>query len=264
MPKIKVNGINLYYEVRGEGFPIVMIMGLTANIDWWDERLIKVLSENWKVILFDNRGTGRSDNDRDFTLKDMADDTIALMDALDIKKAHVYGYSMGGMIAQELVLAYPDRIKKLILSSTSCGGAKYVPPSQEVLKILMQDNRGKTPYEVVKNFIKILFTKEFYTKNPKIIEDFIKKVLIAQISYREFNRQMKAILAFKTYRRLKTITTPTLVMHGKKDILSPFQNGVNISKLIPGAQLELFENCAHQIFEEEFEKVIKPLIAFLK
>ncbi|MFX1298746.1 MAG: alpha/beta fold hydrolase [Promethearchaeota archaeon] len=264
MPKAKLNGLNMYYEIRGENFPIVMIMGLTANIDWWDERLIDVLSKHWKIILFDNRGTGRSDNDIDFTLKDMADDTIGLLNFLNIEKAHVYGHSMGGMIAQELVLNYPERVNKLVLSSTSCGGAKYVPPSQDVLKILMKDNRGKTPHEVVSDFIKVIFTQEFRLENPNFIENFIKKVLIAQISYREFKRQMNAILAFRSYRRLKTITTPTLVLHGKKDILSPYQNGVNISKLIPGSHLELFDNTAHQIFEEEFDKVIEPFITFLK
>ena len=82
----------MYYEVRGKGFPIVMIEGLTANSDWWDERLIKELSKIWMVILLDNRGSGRSDNDKDYTLKEMADDTIMLMDVLNIEKKRDYSY----------------------------------------------------------------------------------------------------------------------------------------------------------------------------
>jgi len=264
MPVEKINETKIFYEIHGKGFPIVMISGLTENSDWWDERLIKELSKNWMVILFDNRGSGRSENDKDFTLKDLADDINFLMNFLNVDKAHILGHSMGGMIAQELVLNYPERIKKLILYSTSCGGSKYVPPSQEVLKMLVEDKRGKTQREIVEDYIKILFTDEFSKKNPDFIERFIDKVMIARISHREYMRQLNAIFSFKTCRRLKTVSTPTLVIHGKKDILSPYQNAENISKLIPGAQMILFENSAHMIFEENFDDVLTCIIKFLK
>ena len=122
MPKIKVNDIQMFYEVHGEGFPLIMIMGFTGNTSWWDPRWIQTLSEKFKVIAFDNRGAGRTDiSDREYSIKLFAEDTAGLMNALGIPQANVLGISMGGMIAQELVLNYPEKVKKLVLCSTYCG-----------------------------------------------------------------------------------------------------------------------------------------------
>ena len=110
MPKVKVNHIQMFYEVHGEGFPLIMIQGLTANTSRWDPRWIRTLSEEFKIIAFDNRGAGRTDiSDREYSVKLLADDTADLMAALGIPRANVLGMSMGGMIAQELVLNYPEK-----------------------------------------------------------------------------------------------------------------------------------------------------------
>jgi len=123
MPKVKVDDIQIYYEVRGEGFPLVMIQGLSDNLDCWDPRLVEELSRKYKLVMFDNRGAGRTDiSYREYTMKLFADDTAGLMDALGISKAHVLGLSMGGMIAQELVLNYPEKVAKLVLCSTGSRG----------------------------------------------------------------------------------------------------------------------------------------------
>jgi len=138
MPKVKVNDIQIYYEVHGAGFPLVMIMGVGGNINWWDPRLVEGLSKKFKVVIFDNRGTGHTDtSDREYTIKLFANDTAGLMDALGISRFHVFGISMGGMIAQELVLNYPGKVEKLVLCSTNCGGANSVQPSAEVIGPLM-------------------------------------------------------------------------------------------------------------------------------
>lgn len=123
MPKAKINDIDMYYEVQGDGFPLVMIMGFLGNANCWDARMLFPLADKFKVIVLDNRGTGRTDvSDKEFSIKLFAEDTVGLMDALDIPKAHVLGISMGGMIAQELALNYPERVEKLILKATFCGG----------------------------------------------------------------------------------------------------------------------------------------------
>ena len=133
MPKVKVNDIQIYYEVKGKGFPLVMIQGLSYSLDGWDPRLVEELSRKYKLVLFDNRGAGRTDvSDREYTMKLFADDTAGLMDALGISKAHVLGLSMGGMIAQELVLNYPEKVAKLVLCST---GSQWCF-SQEASRIL--------------------------------------------------------------------------------------------------------------------------------
>lgn len=123
MPKAKINDINIYYDVHGDGFPLVMVMGFLGNADCWDPRMMPVLSDKFKVITFDNRGAGRTDvSDKEFSIKLLAEDTVGLMDVLNVPKAHVLGTSMGGMIAQELALNYPGRVEKLILTATFCGG----------------------------------------------------------------------------------------------------------------------------------------------
>jgi len=123
MSKAKINDINMYYDVQGDGFPLVMIMGFLGNADLWDPRMLPALADKFKVITFDNRGAGRTDvSDKEFSIRLLAEDTVGLMDVLNVPKAHVLGISMGGMIAQELALNYPERVEKLILSSTFCGG----------------------------------------------------------------------------------------------------------------------------------------------
>jgi len=123
MSKARVNDINMYYDVHGDGFPLVMIMGFLGNADLWDPRMLPALSDKFKVITFDNRGAGRTDlSDKEFSIRLLAEDTVGLMDVLNVPKAHVLGISMGGMIAQELALNYPGRVEKLILCSTFCGG----------------------------------------------------------------------------------------------------------------------------------------------
>ena len=120
MPKVKVNGINMHYEVHGDGFPIVMITGVSFCLKIWDNVLIDSLSKQFKVILFDNRGAGQTDiPEGEYTIKMMADDTTGLMDALNIERAHILGFSMGGMIAQEVALNYPQKVEKLILWGTT-------------------------------------------------------------------------------------------------------------------------------------------------
>ena len=127
MSKARVNDINMYYEVQGEGFPLVMVMGFLGSASCWDPRMLPSLADKFKVVVFDNRGAGRTDiSEREYSIKLFAEDTVGLMDALNIPQAHVLGISMGGMIAQEVALNYPRRVQKLILASTFCGGARSV------------------------------------------------------------------------------------------------------------------------------------------
>ncbi|MCJ7772464.1 MAG: alpha/beta hydrolase, partial [Desulfobacterales bacterium] len=172
MPKIKANGIELYYEIHGQGEPLVMIMGLRRNAEWWYAQ-IPTLSKHFKVIVFDNRGAGRSDKPKiDYSIRLFADDTAQLMDVLNIKSAHVIGISMGGYIAQELAINYPDRIKNLILGCTSCGGERAVLMSPENMK-KFSDIEGLTPEEILRKNMKIYFSDEYIGKQRIKIEEFI-------------------------------------------------------------------------------------------
>ena len=132
MPITTANGIDLYYEIHGEGEPLLLIMGLSLSSKSWF-RTIPALSKQYKVIVFDNRGVGLSGKPNSpYSIELMADDAKAVLDAAGVESAHIYGISMGGMIAQRLALKYPERIRSLILGCTTSGGEKHVQPNAEV------------------------------------------------------------------------------------------------------------------------------------
>jgi len=261
MPKVKVGDVNIYYEIKGEGEPLVMIMGLAGNLDWWDPRMISEFSKYFKVMLFDNRGAGRSDmGEKPFSIKLFADDTSALMDALGIPKANVLGLSMGGMIAQELALNYPEKVKKLVLCSTFCGARKGVlPPPQPVPLDELETN----PRKVMEFMARAIFTEEFIRDNPQLFEDMIQRMLKAPISKKAFLEQFNAIMQFDTYDRLPQIRVPTLIVHGKKDVLLPVENAIIMAQRIPNAKLVILENSGHGLAEEG-RKAISAIIDFLR
>jgi len=263
--KVKVNDINIYYEIHGDVFPLVMIHGFTANLDWWPPYLIDEISKNFKTLFFDNRGAGRTDKpDIEYSIKGMADDTLGLMDALNIERAHVLGISMGGFIAQELVLNYPERVEKLVPCSTMCGGAKATPIHPEAMQVLIRDREGLPQEEIIRNWIPILFSEDFIKNNPEFIEEFIRRALIAPIPPYSAKRQLLGSALFSSARRLKKVNTPTLVIHGKKDAIFPPQNAEIIANLIPEAKASIFDNIGHFVFSEAPEIAVKTLLDFLK
>jgi pimeloyl-ACP methyl ester carboxylesterase len=262
LPKVKVGDLNIYYEIHGNGFPLVMIVGLGANKDWWEPKQLEEVSRKYKAIIFDNRGTGRTESPaKDFTFKMMADDTVGLMDALKIKKAHVLGVSLGGNVAQEIVLDYPERVVKLVLCSTHCGFG-HAKMNPEVIKGL-QSAGQQTPAEFVNGAIPLLYPEDFQKANPKYIEESRRRMLIAPTKTDMYMRQLKAGLAFDTFAKLPTIKAPTLCMHGKKDVLIPWENSKIIADRIPGAKLFYLEKSGHALFSVETDKAQKCLFDFL-
>ncbi len=256
MPKVKVDDIQIYYEVRGKGFPLVMIHGLAANLDWWGNELglVEELSKRFMTVMFDNRGAGRTDvSDRRYTIRLFADDTAGLLDALGISKAHVLGLSMGGRIAQELALDYPQKVEKLVLCSTSCGGKESVPPSGEVMRMLMADKNAAARAAVTEDFVK---------KNPAWVALGMQRTRKAPISDDAYRRQMNASRESATYDRLSQINAPTLILAGRKDILMPPENASILARAIPNAKLVFLENSGH-ILVEDMDEVVSSVIGFL-
>lgn len=264
MPKIKVNDINMYYEIHGDGFPLVMITGLSVCHKVWDAPLINALSQEFKTILFDNRGAGQTDvPEGEYTIKMMADDTAGLMDVLNIEQANILGSSMGGIIAQELALNYPKKVKNLILWASSCGGRKTIPPSLEAYKFLFGAIEGLTPERIAKSTIPLAFTNEFIKNNTEYIADKIRRILQCRIPYSSYVRQVRALMSANTCRRLKKLNIPTLILQGLQDITVPPKNGEILAELIPKAKLMLFEKSAHAIFPHEPELFLKTVFEFL-
>lgn len=265
MPYAKVGDINMYYEVYGSGFPLVMIMGLGANAYWWDPFLIDEFSKHFKVVVFDNRDAGRTDKSKvDYTMKTFADDTAGLMDHLGIERAHVLGVSMGGMIAQEIALNYPDRVEKLVLCVTTPGGPAAAPPKPEAMALLTMDRSKLTDEQIARETVKVLYPEEFAKKHPEIIEASVERISKYTMSADAYMRQINAILKFNVYDRLGLIKKPTLVVSGGKDIIVPPENGKLIAEKIPNAKLVIFENSGHGLVTQERERFAKLVIDFLK
>ena len=261
MPMIKVNDIQMYYEIQGEGFPLLLIMGLKRNTEWW-YRQIPHLSRHFRVIAFDNRGAGRSDKPAsDYSIPMFANDTAGLMDALRIRKAHVLGISMGGYIAQELAISRSDLVQGLVLGCTSSGGRKAVLMSDETRTAYVA-NKGLTHEQILRKDMHIYFSNEFIAKEPKQIEQF------TQISMRHvqppdaFLRQFNACLGHDTVDRLGDISAPTLIMAGNDDHLVPTQNALILKELMPEAGLHLYPGKRHCFFMEEHKKFNREVTEF--
>ncbi|MHA1255012.1 MAG: alpha/beta fold hydrolase [Promethearchaeota archaeon] len=263
MPKVKINTMNIYYEIYGTGPPLLMILGLGANVTWWGKYFIKRLADHFKVITFDNRGTGQSSNPKSqYTVKTLADDACGLLKALNIGNTYVFGHSMGGGIAQELVIEYSGT-SKLILCNSSCGGSKSILASPEVLEIVDKTRSGRTPVEIAKESLKIFYSPEFIENHPKLINYAVQNMAKSQMLPRNYEWQTAAIKSFKTCDRLKNIKIPTLIMHGAKDALVPPQNAKILAELIPNANIKMFTESAHAPYVEEPDAVIGAMVEFL-
>jgi pimeloyl-ACP methyl ester carboxylesterase len=263
MSKLIINEIEMYHEMQGEGDPLVLIMGLRRNVEWW-YRQIPVLSKHFKVIAFDNRGAGRSEKPKmDYSIHLFADDTAGLMKTLGIKNAHVLGISMGGYIAQELAINYPNMVRSLILGCTSCGGERAVLMSPERMKKFTA-NEGLTPEEILRKDMDIYFSDEFIQEHPDKVEEFVGISLRYYQPPDAFERQFAACLKHDTVDRLDAISSPTLIMAGDDDPLVPSENSRILKELMPSAQLYFFSGNRHCFFIEEAAHFNQKIIAFLK
>jgi len=263
MSKIEVNGINIYYEIHGRGEPLVLIMGLRRNAEWWYCQL-PTLSEHFQVLVFDNRGAGRSDQpDGDYSISLFADDTAALMKGLGLSSAHVLGISMGGYIAQELAINYPEMVQGLILGCTGPGGSQAVLMSPERLTKFIA-NKGLSPEDILLKDMDIYFSKRFIQERPEKIKEFVE---ISRRYYQppeSFLRQFAACQKHDTFERLHRITQPTLIMTGDDDPLVPPENSRILKEMIPQSRLEFFPAGRHCFFMEFAPLFNRQVISFLK
>ena len=268
MPKLKVRDIQMYYETKGDGFPLLLITGSMGNADCWDPLyFIPRLSERFKLIMFDNRGAGRTDvSDQEYSIRLFADDAAGLMEAMRIRRAHVLGFCMGGMIAQELALNYPEKVEKLVLVSTCCGGKKSVF-SPEAAQMVIDTStalskKGAWDEEIAQKLVSHVFTEEFMREYPGAVDVAVQLVLTAPTSLEALVSQIYAVLTFDACDRLPQIKAPTLILAGKKDRCIPPENAEIMAKLIPNSRLVYFENSGH-VLQEDIEKVTATVLEFL-
>jgi 3-oxoadipate enol-lactonase len=263
MPKVKVNDIQLYYEVHGQGEPLVLIMGLGASTLGWNMQ-VPTLSREFQVIAFDNRGSGRSDKPATpYTIRLFADDTAGLMDALGIASAHVYGQSMGGIIAQELALSYPERVRTLVLGSTTCGGEQAVPALPEHVTLMASLNTINAE-EAAEKGLPLMYSEEFIARKRR---ELIARAL-AEAELRPpldaFVRQLQATMSHNTYDRLPQIRCPTLIISGADDKIVPAENSSILAERIPNAELVVLPRAGHGYLMECAEESNAIVLDFLR
>ena len=252
----KIGALDLYYEEHGSGDPLLLIMGLATDSTGWAFQ-IPEFSQHHRTIAFDNRGVGRSSKPAGpYSIHEMADDAVGLLDALDLQRAHVLGISMGGMIAQELVLRHPDRVRGLVLACT------YPEPDADVeshLHFSMQkfggqvtgdgemeiDVKAINPMEFLQHMLPTVFNPEFIQQElPKLIQVF-SGALQYGFSMEAILGQVAAVMGHRATDRLHQIAAPTLVVTGDADLLIPPGNSDILAKHIPGARLVKIPGGSH-------------------
>src|SRR5215813_4110566 len=239
----------MYYQDVGDGEPLLLIMGFGGDITAWAFQ-IPDFAARYRVIAFDNRGVGQSDApDHPYTTRMMADDTLGLMDALGVERAHVLGVSMGGMIAQELVLARPDRVRSLHLACTFGRPDPYMLALNSAWRE-MRIGLGRE--STLRTLGLWLFSPTTYSERPELIEVLLQNSLANPYpqSLIGFLRQGEAVAAHDALERLGAIRCPTLVSVADDDILVPPRFAREIVARIPGAELRTIPAAGHGYFLE--------------
>ncbi len=259
---VRVGDIGVGYRVYGNGYPLVMIMGYGSTMQLWEPALIRTLSSHYKVIVFDNRGMGNTESgQKEFTIGQFADDTAGLMEALGISRAHVLGWSMGSLIAQELVLRHPEKVNRLVLYAAHCDAAMF-PPAPEILQ-KMTDSSG-TPEEQGMRYISVLFPAQWLRSNGQRIREVFYRPM-GNISGESVGRQGMAIGEWKgSTDRLGAIGLPVLLLAGAEDQLVPVRNSQFMSGKIPGAKLTLVENGGHGLMFQYPDLFCEKVFGFLE
>lgn len=290
MAHITANGISIAYEEYGEASapPVVLIMGLGGQLAMWPEALIEsFVAGGYRVIAFDNRDIGLSHQHGEetppkivrqiilrrlgiklkvpYTLEDMAKDTIGLIDALSLKRAHIVGISMGGMIGQHVAAMAPDKVISFTGIMTTTGNPKLPRPAKDVMQAMI--HRGPRPVTreaiidaSVAAFEVIGTPGENHNENGM-------RARIARSYDRNFNpmgtpRQMAAIVAAGDFRRFtRAITAPTLVLHGSADPLVPLEGGEDIARIVPEAHMEIIDGMGHDVPDRFLPELAKHMLA---
>ena len=263
--KVHVGDIDIAYKVFGKGDPILLISGAELVMDAWSPTVLRDLSSNHTVIIFDNRGVGNTTaGTKPFSIIQFANDTAGLLDALKIQKTDVLGFSMGTFIAQQLTLLHPEKVNRLVLYAASCGGKENIPQSPEVVKIL-SDFAYNRPQDVGK-FLSVTFPLSWIKSHANNISiPKSKEVVPADTQKQQFNivEEWFATNWSGVCNQLSKISVPTLVVTGTQDIAVPAANSLIIAQKIPGAWLVQIKGAGHGLMYQYPEKLSTVLQTFL-
>jgi 3-oxoadipate enol-lactonase len=255
MPQAAVDGISLFYERHGAGEPVLLIQGMSGTHLSWGEPFETALADaGLEVITYDHRGVGHSARVAEgFSIVQLADDAAGLLDALELERAHVLGISMGGMVAQELALRHPQRLRTLTLGCPYCGGPEGRLAGEEVAAGLGQALLSGDRERALRAGYEFNVSRAF-AADPANYDPFRTMATTLPVPVAVIMLQMQAIQGHDTSARLTTLDVPTLVIHGTEDRMLPFANGELIAGLIPGARLERLDGVGHMFWWEQPER----------
>jgi len=263
--KVQVGDIDIAYKIFGKGDPILLISGSGLVMDAWDSTMLRDLSSNHTVIIFDNRGVGNTTaGTKPFSIIQFANDTSGLLEALKIQKADVLGFSMGSFIAQELTLLHPQKVNRLLLYGASCGGKENIPQSPDVVKILsdLVYNRSQDVGKVLSVTFPQSWIKS-HSSNTSIPQS--KEIVSPDTLKQQFNivEDWFATNWGGVCSQLSNISVPTLVITGTEDVAAPAANSLIIAQKIPGTWLVQIEGAGHGLMYQYPEKFSTVLQTFL-
>ncbi|MGH7779378.1 MAG: alpha/beta fold hydrolase [Candidatus Binataceae bacterium] len=260
------DGLKIRYEIRGAGAPLALIMGFSGSGRAWGEPFLNLLAARFRIFMIDNRGTGESDKpDRSWKLTDMADDVACVLEHAGTPASHVYGISMGGMIAQEYALKYPGRVRGLVLGCTNCGASHSPQANPENIAKLMPQP-GMDPLEAAKLAFSVACGKAFLGSpagQQTLIDRMTETAQYPITPAHTYMRQGEAIGGFDTFARLSEIKAPTMIIHGDDDNIVPVANAEILHKGISGSKLKILPGAGHMFFWEQPEESTKTPGDFL-
>ncbi len=268
MPTLQSNGITLKYEIDGTGHPLLLITGVGYG-KWFWNKVVPGLARHFQVITFDNRGAGESDKpEGPYTVPMMAADTAGLLDALKIKGAYVMGHSLGGFIAQELVVTRPDLVARLILASTNYGGMKVIPITPEAMKVLT--DRSGDPVDLVRRGIAIACAPGFAERNMRVAKELLEYRFTNPVPPAQYAAQVAAGAGMTAFadevvdQRMSAIRVPTLILFGEFDMVVPPGNASMMADKIAGAKVTILPDVGHMFPVEDPGATVDAIVRFLR
>jgi 3-oxoadipate enol-lactonase len=252
MPFAQSGALRVYYESVGRGPAVLLIVGqgMSAEAGW---RTVERLAGQFRVLTFDNRDMGRSDRSLwPYLVSQMANDAVAVLDAAGEARAHVYGFSLGGMVAQEIALRHPERVCGLVLGATTPGGPRAIPQDPQVLTFFTRVG-AMGPEEAEWAAVPYSYGERTRRANGDRIAEDIERRLRHPPDALAYLHQVGAAAAHSTHSRLGDIVAPTLVVHGWQDVLQSPQNARMLADAIPGAELRLWPRAGHLYVTDEPE-----------
>jgi 3-oxoadipate enol-lactonase len=265
MSTTQVGSHTVAYDDRGTGHPVLFMSGLSSTrLAWWKQ--IDAFSQKYRVINMDNRDAGDSaPSVGPYTIADMAGDTSGVIQNLNLGPTHIIGISMGGMIAQELAIRYPQLVDKLVLVSTTAGGPTGVNAKPEIAALLVRPEEEDLETRVRRTFTAIA-GEDYMAAHPDDLDHIVSNSIAKPMTLEGYQRQLGACMGHfgvGTAGQLGKINAPTLVLHGVDDPLIPYPNGQFLAEHIPGARLASFPGVGHLLMIEAPEEFNHEVIEFL-